>query len=293
IWYFLDGVYSMYGDLAPLGELSKLLEKNKQLFLYIDDAHGMSWTGLQGAGYAQSQLGYHPRIVLATSMAKGFASAGGVFILPNDEMYWKVKNWGGALTYSGPQQPATIAASIASAKIHLTDEIYGLQNSLAEKIKFCNEILRHYDLPLVSESPSPIFFIGLGLTKVGYNMVKRLSDDGFFVNLGIFPAVPETCTGIRFTITNHHTKEDIEALAERIFFHLPKALKEEDRTIKDVHRAFKSLAFQEKKNNSIENKELALQNNKLTLQREITIKSILQDEWDELFKDCGAFDWNA
>ena len=203
-------------------------------------------------------------------------------------MYWRVKNWGGALTYSGPQQPAVIGASIASAKIHLSDEIYILQNSLAEKIKFCNEILEHYELPLVSKSPSPIFFIGLGLTKVGYNMVRRLSDEGYYVNLGIFPAVPETCTGIRFTITNHHTLEDIEALAERIHFHLPKALNEEDRSMKDVYRAFKPLAKLQEKSKSDLNVKT-----KFNLQHETTIKAIPEQLWDDLLGDNGSFTWNG
>src|SRR6185437_7213607 len=164
IWYFIDGVYSMYGDFAPLDEILVLLNSNKKLFIYVDDAHAMSWTGVNGTGYFKSKIEYHPQIVLATSLAKGFASAGGVFVLPNEEMYWKVKNWGGALTYSGPQQPAVIGASIASAKIHLSNEIYSLQKSLSERIKFCNDIFKYYELPVVSESDTPIFFVGLGLT---------------------------------------------------------------------------------------------------------------------------------
>ncbi|MGK7893467.1 MAG: aminotransferase class I/II-fold pyridoxal phosphate-dependent enzyme, partial [Xenococcus sp. (in: cyanobacteria)] len=45
IWYLADGIYSMYGDVAPLPELVRLLDTYEQLYLYIDDAHGMSWTG--------------------------------------------------------------------------------------------------------------------------------------------------------------------------------------------------------------------------------------------------------
>ena len=40
-----DGIYSMYGDYAPIKELKALSIKYPQLHLYIDDVHGMSWIG--------------------------------------------------------------------------------------------------------------------------------------------------------------------------------------------------------------------------------------------------------
>lgn len=196
VWYFIDGVYSMYGDVSPIKELYKLLDKFPNFNLYIDDAHGMSWAGRNGAGYVIGQVPLHPRMVLSTSLAKGFASAGGVFVIPDRELYWRVKNWGGPLTYSGPQQPAVVGASVASAKIHLSDEIYTKQASLSTLVQECNKIIHQYGLPVISTSHIPIFFIGLGLPKVGYSMVKKLMDDGLYTNLGIFPAVPKNCTGI-------------------------------------------------------------------------------------------------
>ena len=50
IWYMIDGVYSMYGDVAPLDELNELAKKYPNLHFYVDDAHGMSWAGKNGAG---------------------------------------------------------------------------------------------------------------------------------------------------------------------------------------------------------------------------------------------------
>lgn len=294
IWYFLDGVYSMYGDFAPAKALSDLVNKYPKLHLYIDDAHGMSWKGKNGSGYFLSNIEVNSNIILATSLAKGFGSAGGVFRISDEELFWRVKNWGGALTYSGPQQPAVVAASIASAKIHLSPEINVLQAKLAERIRFCNEALKRYNLPVIAESESPIFFIGLGLTKMGYEMVKRLVDDGFFVNLGIFPAVPQNCTGIRFTITNHHTFNDIEKLAARIAYHLPKVLAEENKSVKDIAIAFKGLLNY----NEIGQEKVIVpsaEKNKpeITIQHETTIHAISQEVWNKYMGGKGAFDWKA
>ncbi|MEI7595266.1 MAG: aminotransferase class I/II-fold pyridoxal phosphate-dependent enzyme [Bacteroidota bacterium] len=294
IWYIIDGVYSMYGDFAPLKELIELMNKYKQLYLYVDDAHGMSWAGKNGCGYVLSQIELHPRMILATSLAKGFGSCGGIFVFPNENLRDKVKFWGGPITYSGPQQPATVGASIASAKIHLSKEIDELQKSLRDKIIYCNKLLEKYKLPVVSNSEGPIFFVGVGLTRMGYNMIHRLMNEGFYTNLGIFPAVPESCTGIRFTITNHHSFSDIEMLVKNIAFHFPKALEEEGRTMNDIVRAFKKIANLDflLTNNDTNLLNETNADNKINIEIFESINQIDKKEWNNLLGDRGAFDYD-
>ncbi|MFN3429581.1 MAG: aminotransferase class I/II-fold pyridoxal phosphate-dependent enzyme, partial [Candidatus Sericytochromatia bacterium] len=72
IWYLADGVYSMYGDLVPMKALHELMQRHEKLHLYIDDAHGMSWHGDRGQGYALDQIPHHPRLIVVTSLAKAF-----------------------------------------------------------------------------------------------------------------------------------------------------------------------------------------------------------------------------
>lgn len=293
VWYMLDGVYSMYGDYAPMKELVQLLEKYKQLHLYIDDAHGMSIEGLHGSGVVLSQVSLHKKMVLATSLNKAFAAGGGAFIFADEALCQKVRFCGGALIFSGPHQIPVIGAGIASAKIHLSDEIYQLQKSLKEKLHHCHQLLEYYHLPLLSNMDSPISFIGLGLNRVGFNMVKRLMDDGLYVNIGIFPAVPETSTGLRFTLTNHHTFSDIERLAERIAFHFPKALHDEGRTIMDVQRAFRKVAQFKNVDVPSPAEEKSSLPAKYTLQHETSIHKIEPEIWNNLLGLNGTYDWEG
>jgi 7-keto-8-aminopelargonate synthetase-like enzyme len=286
IWYFIDGVYSMYGDVPQAKELIKLLDKHPQLYLYVDDAHGMSWTGENGKGYFLNEINeLHSKMILATSLAKGFGSAGGVFIFPNEEWYKKVKTWGGPLTYSGPQQPATIGCSIASAKIHLSSELKPKQESLMRKILLCNKLCEEYELPLISNSNVPIKFIGVGLPKVGYNLVHKMMNKGYYVNLGVYPAVPETCTGIRFTITDHLTEEDIVGLCTNLRDELPRSLHEENRSIDDVYRSFKSL-----RNKNTNTKKMYDQ--KLILNSFDSIGSVDRELWNSTLGDISMCDYN-
>jgi 7-keto-8-aminopelargonate synthetase-like enzyme len=105
IWYMVDGVYSMFGDVAPIPEILELMDRYDNLYLYCDDAHGMSWTGRHGAGFFRSRCAYHPRVVLSTSLGKGFGAAGGTFTFPNQEMKHKVRSLGGTFIFAAPLSP--------------------------------------------------------------------------------------------------------------------------------------------------------------------------------------------
>ena len=65
----------MYGDVAPMAELTKLQERYPNFHLYIDDAHGLSWTGQHGRGYALEVTALHRRTVVAASLSNRLAGA--------------------------------------------------------------------------------------------------------------------------------------------------------------------------------------------------------------------------
>lgn len=290
VWYMIDGVYSMYGDYPSFDKLKTFLDKYRSFHLYVDDAHGMSWNGKNGRGVTLSKIELTEKMIVGSSFAKGFGTGGGVFVFTDKALAQKVRNCGGPLVFSGPSQIPTIAASIASAKIHLSPEITIRQEELKKRIHYCHELLTRHNLPVISNPDAPVTFVGLGLTKVGYNLVQRLKNDGFFTNLSIFPAVPEVCTGLRFTLTLHHTFEDIENLVNKIAYHFPKALTDEGRTMKDIHRAFRKVAqFKE-----IEQAPVPVIINtseEFNIQHETTIKNIDENLWNELIGNKGANDW--
>tara|TARA_R110002072_G_scaffold4240_1_gene29923 strand:- start:9377 stop:11788 length:2412 start_codon:yes stop_codon:yes gene_type:complete len=240
IWYMADGVYSMYGDFAPVKELMVLSEKYPQLQLYIDDVHGMSWQGKHGTGFFASNFKTLPENALVFgTLSKTFGASGALLVCPDKKKYNQIKNFGGPLTFSAQLEPASVAAAIASANIHLSDEIYSLQQDLNNKIKLFNKLLQKTELPLVNKNNSPVFYIGTGMPETGYNFVKKMMDEGFFVNLGLFPAVPVKNTGVRITIARHNQNEDIQKLVEAMAYLYPKALIETQTSLQRVCKLFK------------------------------------------------------
>ena len=239
IWYMADGVYSMYGDFLPLNELYNLLDEHKQLHLYVDDAHGTGWAGKNGAGYVLSQKHFHERLYLVAGLAKSFAACGGVLVFPNEKEQKRVRNCGGTFIFSGPIQPPMLGAIVASAKLHLSADIKSHQAELQKRVDYFVETCKTLKLPLIGESNSPIFFIGVGKPGVGYNMVTRIMNKGFYINLSVFPSVPYKNTGLRIPLTTGHSFEDIYNLLSIIAEQLPFALKDNNSSMEEINRAFK------------------------------------------------------
>lgn len=285
IWYMIDGVYSMYGDIAPIEEINALMEKYPKLHLYVDDAHGMSWYGKNGCGRIFEQCELNERTIYVSTLAKGFGTMGGLVVFPNESWYAKVKMHGGPLAYSHPIPPPMMGASIASAEIHLSSEIYDLQNSLKDKLEYAKSLFEHSTLPLISNPETPIFFVGTGQPTVGYNLNSKIINDGYYVNIGLFPAVPIKNTGLRFTINNHLSKQEIKSFIDALHYHYPKALSEEGKTMNDVRRAFKLTLIDETK--QLEN------NSSIHLSEYKSITEIDKQLWNGHFENRGNFDWDA
>jgi 7-keto-8-aminopelargonate synthetase-like enzyme len=216
IWYMADGVYSMYGDYAPATELTQLLNRYNQLHLYVDDAHGVSWTGQHGCGFAREAFGRHERLYIAGSFAKSFGGGGGFTVFPNKESRDFVRTCGGTMIFSGPIQPPTLAAIIESARIHLSDEIKGLQAALKRKITLFNQVATEYELSQPMISDAPIFFCKIGNPETTIALIQRLMERGYYANLAVFPSVPYHASGLRMTLHNHLSDEDVRGLVSAI-----------------------------------------------------------------------------
>ena len=284
VWYFLDGLYSMNGDFAPLEEIEKLMNTYEEFWIYVDDAHGMSWTGENGAGYVLSQVKQHSQMVLVTSLNKGFASAGGAIVLPNDQLYDDVKTCGGTLIFSTPVQPPMITSGIASAKIHLSDEMKHLQGYFSTRVAYCHQLLKELELPDLSDPTSPIFFVATSLPKVTYQVINKMIAEGFFVNAAIFPAVSMTKSGVRICININHSLNDIRNMLLSLKRNYDLVLKETDMTLEKVLKAFK-ISPPKTTGHQI----TSTSNNGLKIETVTDVCQIRQEEWDAMFKYRGSF----
>lgn len=287
IWYMADGVYSMYGDYAPVQELLNLARKYPHLHLYFDDVHGMSWKGKNGTGFIFDSIGtLEENIVVVSTLSKTFGASGATFFCSDGKLHEKIKTFGGPLTFSAQLEPASVAAAIASCDIHLSAEIHERQTELAKKIAHFGTLLSKTSLPLVSENDSPVFFLGMGTPATAYNFTKRLYSEGFYLNLGIYPAVPIKNTGIRITISAHNKIEDITDLARAMDHHFHKAVEETGSSDQKIRQAFRM---------DIKTKVPVIkqQTELLQIEETTTIAKIDKQEWNKYLGAYNILDWEG
>jgi 7-keto-8-aminopelargonate synthetase-like enzyme len=271
LWYMADGVYSMFADFAPFDELLELLDRYEQLHMYIDDSHGVGWAGKHGRGPALDAMGMHPRLVAACSLNKSFATAGGAIVFPNAEWKRRVRSTGGPMIFSGPVQPPLLGAAIQSAKIHLSDELPVLQAALRDRIELFTDLADEFCIPLASRDVTPIRYIPLGLPTLTHDVLARVQEDGNYTNFGTFPAVPMKHTGVRVTLTLHHTEDDIRSLVDSLARHVPAALERGGEAAKRRHAKIVG---------SVPT---------LTLEHHRSAEALDAHEWDGLLGERGTF----
>jgi 7-keto-8-aminopelargonate synthetase-like enzyme len=216
VWYVADGVYSMHGDVAPVAKIMELVDRYENLHAYFDDAHGFGWKGANGRGSVLDEVSWHPRLVVAVSLAKSFGSGGAALAFPDSAMAERVQRSGGTMTFSGPLHPAELGAAVASCHIHLSPELADRQVVLNRQIDLVRSGILEAGLPVANLDSTPLWFVRVGAVEQAIKLGRKMLDDGFYLNVAFFPAVPVGQAGLRFTHTVYHTAQQIEAMIETL-----------------------------------------------------------------------------
>ena len=212
VLYLCDGVYSMHGDRLDVHALYGVLDRNPALFAYVDDAHGVGWSGARGAGTVLGERPIHDRMVVVLGLAKSFAAGGGALVFADAALAERVLTCGRTLIFSGPVQPAQLGAGIASAKIHLSGELMSLQERLLALIDCFDRCAALEGLPVGAADRSPIRFVPVGDEHLAIELGAALLERGHYVNVAYFPAVPRRRAGLRIVLNAHQTSDDVARL---------------------------------------------------------------------------------
>lgn len=131
----------------------------------------------------------------------------------------------------------------------------------------------------------------MGQPSFTYSMVKRLMNDGFYVNAAIYPAVSLKCSGIRFSISRHNKLEDIELLVESISKNYWEVLKEEGVTNNEVRKTFRLSLV--KQNFESLAKIVNSKPSEFSVYWFNSINQIKKKDWNKCFEGKGSFDYEG
>jgi glycine C-acetyltransferase len=204
-----DGVFSMDGDLAPLGKLVEVAEEYGLIFM-VDDAHGEGVVGRGGRGIVD-HFGLHERVdVEIGTLSKAFGVVGGYVAGKRVIVDW-LHQRGRPFLFSSAVTPPDVAACIAA--VDILEESTGLVDRLwknGDAFKGGMTSLG-FDIGL---SQTPITPVMLGEAPLAQQFSRHLFEEGVFATAIGFPTAPRGKARIRVMLSAAHSQADLdEALA--------------------------------------------------------------------------------
>ena len=200
-----DGVFSMDGDLAPVGALTEIAGEF-DAWLMTDDAHGI---GVVGDGHGSSfENGKRHAVPLQMgTLSKAIGGYGG-YLCASQPVIDLIRTRCRTFIYSTGLPPASVAAAIAALDLIESDQEYANR-----PVALARRFTRALNLP---NAESPIVPVILGDTDKTLAAGKLLENEGFLVVPIRPPTVPEGTARLRITFSAGHEEADIDRLAHLI-----------------------------------------------------------------------------
>jgi len=202
---FIDGVYSMEGDLCPLPQMVALAKKYKAR-IAVDDAHGLGVIGPGGRGTAH-HFGLQDQVdLIVGTFSKSLASIGG-FVAGDRKVIDFIKHFGRPMLFSASLPPASTAAALAALNV-LID-----QPELA--VKTCaNAQWMKAELTKIGyqtgHAEAAIVPVIIGDTIKTFMIWKQLLDEGVYTNPVPYPAVARGNEMLRTSYLATQSPEQLE-----------------------------------------------------------------------------------
>ena len=199
-----DGVFSMDGDLAPLGRLSQAC-LDHDAWLLTDDAHGI---GVLGEGRGSAALFPEARIALQMGTLSKAIGGYGAYVCASQPVIDLLKTRARTLIYSTAPPPAVIAGALAAL-----DVIAAEPDLIVRPVAKARAFTAALNLPAAQ---SPIVPIIVGEAEAALTASQALEAQGLLVVAIRPPTVPPGTARLRVAFTAAHADEDVARLAQAV-----------------------------------------------------------------------------
>ncbi len=207
---FVEGVYSLDGDTAPLREIADVCDKYEAV-LVVDDAHGSGTLGTHGRGTLEA-LQVEGRIpILMTAFSKSFGAIGGA-ILAKGEVIEMIQHNARSFLFSA-SLPGPIVAAVSTTLEMLETDGAALVSELHQKrdymrgklleIGFDLSASNTHIMPIMCRDERKTLFMHIAMLECGVLMVPLT-----------YPSVKQGEERLRVNITRGHTQEDLDMALE-------------------------------------------------------------------------------
>ncbi|GAB4491764.1 MAG: pyridoxal phosphate-dependent aminotransferase family protein [Parvularculaceae bacterium] len=207
----VEGIYSMFGDVAPLAELVDVT-KSHGGYIYVDEAHSFGVFGEGGRGVAEAQGVLDKVDFYAGTFSKSLASIGG-YCASNHPEFELLRCVMRPYMFTASLSPANVAGVAAAVgEIARRDE---LRKQIWQNSRRLHKGLTEQGFDICAPA-GPIIAIRMPDVETAVLRWNRLLEEGVYANLAIPPGTPNNTSLIRLSVSAAHTPDDIDFICNAL-----------------------------------------------------------------------------
>ena len=202
-----DGLFSMDGDIAPLGEICRLAE-TYDATVVVDDAHATGVLGEDGRGTLAHFGLPGDRAITMGTLGKALGGYG-AFITGPRAAIDLVINRARSFIYSTALPPPVVVAARVAVQMVATEPTR--LHRLRDRVAYLRAGLGRLGIPLPADA-TPIIPLVIGDAGAATNLSQALLEDQVWVPAIRPPTVPAGASRLRLSLTAGHNEGQIDYL---------------------------------------------------------------------------------
>jgi glycine C-acetyltransferase len=201
-----DGVFSMDGYVAKLGEICDLAERHDAMVM-VDDSHAVGFVGDHGRGTPELHDVVRRVDIVTGTLGKALGGASGGYTSGQREIVALLRQRSRPYLFSNTLAPPIVAASLAA--LELLEGGAGLRARLADNTRLFRSRMTELGFDVLP-GDHPIVPIMYGDAALAARTADAMLERGVYVIAFSFPVVPRGQARIRTQMSAAHSSADID-----------------------------------------------------------------------------------